>query len=129
LNLRPLGPEPAPGRVHAVAGVGKPSQTLDDIQVERSGRVEDLSPDPPNGTDGTAPSNPLAAELRRTEYLRPEDLLPVRVVAQRLGASVATVHNHINAGRLRYVLFGSVRRVRPEDFEAYLRVRASHPSR
>jgi hypothetical protein len=33
--------------------------------------------------------------------------------------SAATVHAAINAGKLRSVLFGSVRRVRPEDLEAY----------
>ena len=34
----------------------------------------------------------------------------------------------INAGELRWVLFGSVRRVRPEDLEAYIRSRsASRP--
>lgn len=69
----------------------------------------------------------VAADLRRTEFLRPEGLLPVRAVAQRLGLSAATVHNDINAGRLRCVLFGSVRRVRPADFEEYALVRSSRP--
>ncbi len=63
------------------------------------------------------------SELRRTEYLRPEGLLSVRAVAEYLGLSAATVHNDINAGRLLWVLFGSVRRVRREDFEGYARVR------
>jgi excisionase family DNA binding protein len=58
--------------------------------------------------------------LRRTEFLRPENLLPVSAVAERLGVSESTVHAAINAGKLRWVLFGSVRRVRPEDLEAYL---------
>jgi excisionase family DNA binding protein len=57
--------------------------------------------------------------LRRTEFLRPEGLLPVAAVAKRLGVSAATVHEAINAGKLRSVLFGSVRRVRPEDLKAY----------
>jgi excisionase family DNA binding protein len=61
--------------------------------------------------------------LRRTDYLRPEGLLPVRAVAELLGLSVATVHNDINAGRLGWVLFGSVRRVRPEDLKAYVNKR------
>jgi excisionase family DNA binding protein len=66
--------------------------------------------------------------LRRTEFLRPEHLLPVSAVAKRLGVSVATVHQAINAGELRWVLFGSVRRVRPVDLEAYLQSRnASRP--
>jgi excisionase family DNA binding protein len=66
--------------------------------------------------------------LRRTEFLRPEGLLPVSAVAEQLGVSVATVHQAINAGELRWVLFGSVRRVRPEDLEAYARSRsASRP--
>jgi excisionase family DNA binding protein len=66
--------------------------------------------------------------LRRTEFLRPEHLLPVRAAAERLGVSVATVHAAINAGKLRWVLFGSVRRVRPEDLEAYIQSRnASRP--
>jgi excisionase family DNA binding protein len=43
----------------------------------------------------------------------------VAAVAKRLGLSVSTVHEAINAGKLRAVLFGSVRRVRPEDLEAY----------
>jgi len=61
--------------------------------------------------------------LRRTEFLRPEGLLPVSAVAERLGVSVATVHAAINAGDLRWVLFGSVRRVRPEDLDAYIQSR------
>jgi excisionase family DNA binding protein len=66
--------------------------------------------------------------LRRTEFLRPEHLLPVSAVADRLGVSVATVHQAINAGELHWVLFGSVRRVRPEDLEAYIQSRsASRP--
>ncbi len=49
-------------------------------------------------------------------------------VAERLGVSVATVHAAINAGSLRWVLFGSVRRVRPEDLDAYVRsLSASRP--
>jgi excisionase family DNA binding protein len=59
--------------------------------------------------------------LRRTEreFLRPEDLLPVALAAQFLGVSASTVHNAINAGKLRCRLFGTVRRVRQEDLEAY----------
>jgi excisionase family DNA binding protein len=63
--------------------------------------------------------------LRRTEFLRPEHLLPVSAVAERLGVSVATVHAAINAGKLRSVLFGSVRRVRPEALEAYVQWRGA----
>jgi excisionase family DNA binding protein len=58
------------------------------------------------------------------EFLRPEGLLPVSAVAEWLGASVATVHKDINAGKLRCILFGSVRRIRPEDVEAYLQARS-----
>jgi excisionase family DNA binding protein len=66
--------------------------------------------------------------LRRTDFLRPEHLLPVSAVAKRLGISVASAHDAINAGKLRSVLFGSVRRVRPEALEAYIRSRsASQP--
>jgi excisionase family DNA binding protein len=66
--------------------------------------------------------------LRRTEFLRPEDLLPVAAVAKRLGLSAATIHEAINAGKLRSVLFGSVRRVRPDDLDAYIQSRsASRP--
>jgi excisionase family DNA binding protein len=61
--------------------------------------------------------------LRRTEFLRPEQLLPVSAVAERVGVSLSTVHQAINSGDLRWVLFGSVRRVRPEDLEAYVRSR------
>lgn len=98
MNLRPRGPEPVTGTVHAVAGDGRPSQALDATRVE---------------------TEQVAADLRRTEFLRPEGLLPVAAVAKRLGISAATVHAEINAGKLRAVLFGSVRRVRPEDLEAY----------
>ncbi len=73
--------------------------------------------------DGNASADQVAAELRRTEHLRPEELLPVRAVADRLGLSTATVHGDINAGRLRWVLFGSVRRVLPQDFEEYAEAR------
>jgi excisionase family DNA binding protein len=62
--------------------------------------------------------------LRRTEFLRPEHLLPVSAVAERLGVGVATVHAAINSAELRWVLFGSVRRVRPEDLEAYVQSRS-----
>jgi hypothetical protein len=42
--------------------------------------------------------------------------------------SAATVHEAVNAGKLRSVLFGSVRRVRPEDLEAYEQsLQASRP--
>ncbi len=75
--------------------------------------------------DGNASADRVAADLRRTEFLRPERLLPVSAVAERLGVSAATVHEAINAGKLRCVLFGSVRRVRPEDLEAYTRSRSS----
>jgi len=71
--------------------------------------------------DGKGSAAQVAADLRRTEFLRPEGLLPVAAVAKRLGVSAATVHDAINAGKLRSVLFGSVRRVRPEDLEAYER--------
>lgn len=57
--------------------------------------------------------------MRRKEFLRPEGLLPVAAVAKRLGLSAATVHEAINAGKVRSVLFASVRRVRPEDLAAY----------
>jgi excisionase family DNA binding protein len=90
--------------------------------------VEGLPQDPPNGRSGNASADQVAADLRQTEFLRPEGLLPVSAVAKRLGVSVATVHAAINAGELRWVLFGSVRRVRPEDLEAFVRSRsASRP--
>jgi len=128
LNLRPLGPEPATGFVHTVGGSGKSWQTLDDTGVEATSSVEGLPQDPPNGRDGSAFADQVAADLRRTEFLRPEHLLPVSAVAKRLLVSVATVHAAINAGELRWVLFGSVRRVRPEDLEAYVLSRsASRP--
>ncbi len=130
MNLRPLDPEPAPGGVHGVAGVGRSWQAFDDIGGGTSGTVEGLPLNPTNGTDGSAFAEQVAADLRRTDYLRPEALLPVRAVAQRLGLSAATVHNDVNAGKLRWVLFGSVRRVRLEDFEAYAKRRglSSRPS-
>lgn len=107
---------------HAVAASGTPSQALDDTGDGAPGPVEGLLTDPPKGTGGTASGDRVAADLRRTEYLRPEGLLSVRAVAGRLGLSAATVHNDINAGKLRWVLFGSVRRVRPEDLQEYARV-------
>jgi excisionase family DNA binding protein len=52
----------------------------------------------------------------------------VSAVAEQLGISVSTVHEAINAGRLRCILFGSARRVRPEDLDAYVQKRnASRP--
>ncbi len=53
----------------------------------------------------------------------------MRTAAESLGLSAATVHNDINAGRLRWVLFGSVRRVRPADFEEYARLRGLYAGR
>jgi excisionase family DNA binding protein len=47
----------------------------------------------------------------------------VRAVAELFGLSVATVYSDINAGRLPWVLFGSMRRVWFEDFEWYARAR------
>ena len=130
MNLRPLGPEPATDSVQAVAGDGKPSQLLDATGIDSGEAVEGLPTDPLNGTNGDSSAEQVAADLRRTEFLRPENLLPVRAVAQHLGLSQATVHNDINAGRLRCVLFGSVRRVRPEDLEEYAQARRlrSQPS-
>lgn len=107
-----------------MGGVGRSSQPRDDTGVEATVAVEGLPQYPPNGGDGNASAKGVAADLRRTEFLRPEALLSVRAVAERLGLCAATVHNDINAGRLRWVLFGSLRRVRPEDFEAYAKVRA-----
>jgi excisionase family DNA binding protein len=128
LNLRPLGPEPATDPVHGVAGDGRASQALDDTGIDPGEVVEGLPPDPPNGTDGNASGEQVAADLRRTDFLRPEGLLPVAAVAKRLGLSASTVHDAISAGKLRAVLFGSVRRVRPEELEAYMRSReASRP--
>jgi excisionase family DNA binding protein len=125
LNLRPLGPEPATGLVSTVGGSGKSSQALDDTGVEETSSVEGLPQDPPNGRNGNPSADQVAADLRRTEFLRPEHLLPVSAVAEQLGVSVATVHAAINAGELRWVLFGSVRRVRPEDLEAYVQSRSA----
>ena len=111
-----------------MGGSGKSSQALDDTQVEATAAVEGLPKVPPNGRYGNASADQVAADLRRTEFLRPENLLPVSAVAHRLGVSVATIHAAINAGDLRWVLFGSVRRVRPEDLEAYVMARsASRP--
>ncbi len=128
MNLRPLGPEPAPGEVLAVGGVGRPSQALDDTGVARTDAVEGLPQNPTNGGDGNASADRVAADLRRTEFMRPEGLLPVSAVAERLGISVSTVHEAINAGKLRCILFGSVRRVRLEDLDAYVQSQsASRP--
>ena len=123
LNLRPLGPEPVTGTVHAVAGDGRPSQVLDATGVELGEAVEGLPTDRPNGRDGSPSAEQVAADLRRTEFLRPEGLLPVAAVAKRLGISAASVHAAINAGKLRAVLFGSVRRIALEDLDAYVRLR------
>jgi excisionase family DNA binding protein len=127
LNLRPLGPEPAPGEVLAVGRDGRPSQPLDNAGVDKTAAVEPLPRKPPSGGYGSASADQVAAELRRPEreLLRPEDLLPVTAAAQFLGVCVATVHNAINRGKLRSHLFGSARRVRPEDLEAYAQARAA----
>ncbi len=89
--------------------------------------MEDLPRDTPNGTGGEPFQGQVAADLRRTkfEFLRPEDLLPVTAAAQLLGVSIATVHNAINAGKLRCHPFGTSRRVRPEDLAAYAQARAA----
>jgi excisionase family DNA binding protein len=65
--------------------------------------------------------------LRRTQrdFLRPEDLLPVSHAARILGVSTATLHNAINAGKLRCHLFGAARRIRPEDLDAYVEARTA----
>jgi excisionase family DNA binding protein len=107
-----------------VAGVSTASQALDNTEDPRSPAVEDLPRDVTNGADGKPFAGQVAADLRRTELLRPEDLLPVTAVARRLGVSVATVHAAINAGKLRCHLFGVARRVRQEDLEAYVQARA-----
>ncbi len=127
LNLRPLGPEPAEGSVPPLAGFGTSSQSLDTTGVVELDSAEDLPRDAPNGAGGEPFQGPVAADLRRTkfEFLRPEDLLPVTAAAQLLGVCVATVHNAINAGKLRCHLFGTARRVRPEDLDAYAQARAA----
>ncbi len=98
---------------------GNPSQPRDDAGGGGGGTVESSLPDPPDETDGAASAGQVAADLRRTEFLRPEGLLSVAAVAKRLGLSAATVYEAINGGKLRSVLFGSVRRVRPEDLAVY----------
>jgi excisionase family DNA binding protein len=127
LNLRPLGPEPTEESVPPLSGLGTSSQALDTTGVVESHSVEDLPRDAPNGAGGEPFQGQVAADLRRTKFelLRPEDLLPVTAAAQLLGVSVATVHNAINAGKLRYHLFGTARRVRPEDLDAYGKARVA----
>lgn len=87
--------------------------------------MEDLPRNAPDGGGGNPFPGTVAADLRRTELLRPELLLPATAVARRLGLSPSTVHNAINAGKLRCHLFGTARRVRPEDVEAYAQARAA----
>jgi excisionase family DNA binding protein len=123
LNLRPLGPEPDAEGVHPLAGFLSHSQPLDTTQVVDDDVVERMPRHPADVTNGNWPTNHVAADLRRGELLRPELLLSVTEVAHRLGVSVATVHNRINAGELRCHLFGSVRRIKPEDLEAFIRAR------
>ena len=120
MNLRPLGPEPDASVIHSLAGLSTASQAIDNTEVPESPIIEGLPLNPPNGADGKPFAEQVAADLRRTEFLRPEDLLPVTAVAQRLGVSVATVHAAINAGKLRCHLFGAARRVLPEDLEAFV---------
>jgi excisionase family DNA binding protein len=111
-----------------VGSVGRSSQLLDNTRVEATGAVETVSQNPTNGGNGNASADRVAANLRRLEFLRPECLLPVSAVAERLGVSAATVHEAINAGKLRFILFGSMRRVRPEDLDAYVQSQsASRP--
>jgi excisionase family DNA binding protein len=121
LNLRPLGPEPDAGLVHRLAAVRPYSQPLDSTRVVNVSPVENLPRDPPDGVRGNRSNDAVAAELRHPRLLRPELLISVAYVAERLGVSVATVHNAINAGKLRCHLFGSVRRIKPEDVELYIR--------
>ena len=105
---------------------GTSSQPLDATGVVQAGSVDDLPRDAPSGAGGEPFPGQVAADLRRTEreFLRPEDLLPVTVAAQFLGVSVATLHNAINAGKLPCHLFGTARRVRPEDLDAYALARS-----
>jgi excisionase family DNA binding protein len=106
-----------------VAGVSTASQALDNTEDPRSPAVEDLSRNVTNGADGQAFAEQVAADLRRKELLRPEDLLPVTAVAEFLGISVSTVHAAINAGKLPSHRFGAARRLRPEDVAAYAQAR------
>jgi hypothetical protein len=64
-----------------VRGSGKSWQPLDDTGVEATFSVEGLPQDPPNGRDGNASADQVAADLRRTDFLRPELLLPFQVFA------------------------------------------------
>jgi excisionase family DNA binding protein len=103
-----------------------PSQALD---VSRDGPPATINEEPPNtagGAGGEALLEPSAAVLRRNGrvFLRPEDLLTVAEVAERLGVTTSSVHNLINAGKLRCLRFGNARRVRPEDLEAHCDARA-----
>jgi excisionase family DNA binding protein len=82
-------------------------------------------PNPPNGAYGKPFAEQVAADLRRTDLVRSDYLLPVSSVAQRLGVSVATVHKAINEGRLRCHLLGCVRRISPEDLDGYIRGQAA----
>jgi excisionase family DNA binding protein len=125
LNLRPLGPEPAPPAVPAFAPSSTSSQPLDNTRDAHPAIVDEEPLDTPNGARGESFPEQVAADLRQTEreFLRPELLLTAAEVAERLGVSLATVHNKIGAGMLRAHLFGNQRRVRPEDLDAYLEAR------
>jgi hypothetical protein len=103
LNLRPLGPERPPISVDIAARLSMPSQVLDIAEDGLPATVEEKPPDTPSGAGGEAFPEPLAADLRRTgrQFLRPEDLLTVAEVAERLGVTASTVHNLINAGKLK----------------------------
>jgi excisionase family DNA binding protein len=97
-----------------------PSQAVDITGDGPPASVDEKPSDTPGGADGRVFPETLAADLRRPEceFLRPEDLLTVAEVAERLGVTTSTVHNLINAGKLKFHRFGNARRVRPAALEA-----------
>ncbi len=127
MNLRPLGPERAPDSVDSSAPLSTPSQGCDIAEDGPPSAVEEAPPDTPSGACGEELPLHFAADLRRKEreFVRPEDLLTVAEVAERLGVTTSTVHNLINAGKLKCHRFGNARRVRPEDLKEHCEARAA----
>ena len=127
MNLRPLGPEGFPEWVHSLVASVTSWQPFESSAFPEAASVDSLPINTPNGARGSSFPGPFAADLLRTDrvLLRPEALLSVDDVAELLDVTRQTVHNWIDAGKLRCHRFGNERRVKPKDLDTYCRERAA----
>ena len=115
-NLRPLGPEGAPGFSDLSTGV----QVLATTQGSE-GRLDASTRRERSGTLGRVPPvSPNSRRGLRVALPEPEQLLTVRETAGRLRVSTATVYALCDRGELPYLRVSNAIRIQQEDLEAFI---------